>query len=109
MEYQSIIPIPNGYFLEKEHGFLSVIIPEKRTNYVLNPLLMNDIGATLPKNFGLAAVGTPVRISGGPFWYDYPRFTVVTNSLIAAIVTPTVKAGTFVASVWVKSINNNTS
>lgn len=106
--YQQIVSIPSGYYLEqKEIGFLSVIIPEKRTNYVLNPVLVSDIGSNVNilKNVGASSVSV-TRINGGPFWTDYPRFTVVTNSLIAAIVSPTNKKGTMVASVWAKTISN---
>jgi hypothetical protein len=107
--YKAIVAIPNGYFLEKETGFLSVVIPEKRTNYILNPLLVQDLGSNVNilKNFAIA-VATVTRINGGPFWTDYPRFTVTTNSSIGALTTISTKVGTYYASIWAKSIAPNT-
>jgi len=106
--YQAVVPIPNGYFLEKDEGFLTAIIPERRTNYVLNPLLENDITSitnTL-KNITLTSA-TFLRIAGGPFWLDYLRFTLNVNSVIANKLPGTNISGTVSASVWVKSLNNN--
>lgn len=106
--YTQIVPIQSGYYLEEEIGFLTVVMPEQRTNYVPNPVFELTPGSTvtMPTIFSFASGLS--RKDGGPFWRDYPRLTVTTGNFIGSNFNNTTLSGIFAASVWIKSVSKNT-
>lgn len=103
--YKQIVPLQSGYYLEDEVGFLSVIMPEQRTNYVPNPVLELSPGSasTMIRIFSFA-IGGITRIEGGPFWRDYPRYSVSSGNFLVTTLGSTTLSGVFAASVWAKAV-----
>lgn len=104
MNYKQVVPLQTGYFLEEEQGFLTVVMPEHRTNYIPNPLFELSPGSatTMPTFFAIVAGTT--RVNNSPYWRDNPRFTVNNGNLIISTFSPMTLNGIFTASIWAKSV-----
>lgn len=107
--YQSVVPIPTGYFLETDAGFLSVYIPEERTNLMRNPTLAKDYKTGQVK--GTKVITFTQRIKDGPFGLDYPRFTGNTIGnfalVLPIVVTNSTVKGPLTFSIWARSPGSN--
>ena len=107
-QLKKVLPVQSGYFLEDDgyDGFLSVIIPEKRDNYVGNPVLFDSTNAGSPTGFSAAGPVVVTKIAGGPFWLHYWSYAftavgqfVTTNSSYAPMT------GHMTVSMWLRSSN----
>lgn len=101
--YQKIKPVQTGYYLEDSayDGFLSIILPEKRDNFIVNPSMMDVLNNNSPYSYALSSV-TTLKVIGGPFWLNYWQFGVTDASVITAGTGQTV-SGDIAASVWIRS------
>ena len=52
-QLKKILPIQKGYYLEpeEEKGFLSVLVPEKRDNYIKNPTMFDTNNTNVPTGY----------------------------------------------------------
>lgn len=106
-QLKKILPVQTGYYLEpeEEKGFLSVLVPEKRDNYMPNPVLFDVTNAGTPTGYTEAVGVTKTKISGGPFWVHHWKydFSGPTQHLDANSIQFTVEGGYVTFSLWLKS------
>lgn len=115
---KKILPIQKGYYLEDEgyEGFLSVIVPVKSDNLVINPIMDDINNDNKPENWLIPDGGiNPIiydKIEGGPFWTHYYEYCWPTTGgpgigggTISALIDDSIK-GQYTASIWAKSTNS---
>lgn len=111
-QLQKILPIQSGYYLEEDEydGFLSVIIPQKADNLVINPIMQDTNGDNKPDNWNIPDGGiNPIiytKIAGGPFWTHYFQYCWPGGGTISAVVSDNIH-GKYTASIWAKSDDNS--
>lgn len=106
-QFKKILPVQGGYYLEpeEEKGFLSVLIPEKRDNYMPNPVLFDVTNSGQPTGYTTDVGVTVTKISGGPFWLHHWKyaFTSSIQGVYANSTTFTVEGGNLTVSMWLKA------
>lgn len=111
-QLKKILPVQAGYYLEpeEEKGFLSVLVPEKRDNYMPNPVLFDVTNTGTPTGFTTIGSPTITKISGGPFWIHHWKysFTGPTQYLDANSIQFTTEGGYVTFSLWLKTDNSET-
>ena len=111
-QLQKILPIQTGYYLEEDDydGFLSVILPQKSDNLVMNPIMHDSNGDDKPDNWLIPDGGVnPIvytKFEGGPFWTHYYQYCWPGSGTISALVADSIN-GEYTASVWAKSDDNS--
>ena len=108
-QLKKILPIQKGYYLEpeEEKGFLSVLVPEKRDNYIKNPTMFDTNNTNVPTGYTKHVSTTMTKISGGPFWLHHWKYEF--GSAIEGVYVNaenfTVEGGHLTVSMWLKADN----
>ena len=106
-QLKKILPIQKGYYLEpeEEKGFLSVLIPEKRDNYIKNPTMFDTNNTGVPTGYTKHVSTTMTKIPGGPFWLHHWKydFGSAVEGLYVNSETFTVEGGHLTLSMWLKT------
>lgn len=106
-QLKKILPIQKGYYLEpeEEKGFLSVLVPEKRDNYIKNPIMFDTDNINVPTGYTKHVSTTMTKISGGPFWLHHWKYEF--GSAIEGVYVNaenfTVEGGHLTVSMWLRS------
>jgi hypothetical protein len=106
-QLKKILPVQSGYYLEpeEEKGFLSVLIPEKRDNYIPNPTMFDTNNTGVPTGYTKHVFTTMTKITGGPFWLHHWKYEF-TSSIEGVYVNAesfTVEGGNLTVSMWLRS------
>lgn len=111
-QLKKILPVQTGYYLEpeEEKGFLSVLMPEKRDNYMPNPILFDVTNSGAPTGFTTTGSPTVTKTSGGPFWIHHWKYTFSgpTQHVDANSIQFSTEGGYVTFSLWLKTDNPET-
>lgn len=105
--YTPIVPIATGYYLEETQGIIEAIVPEKRTNYILNPAMSDQDNNNIPDGYTYVTPnGSTGKTASGPFWRHYYSIVAANdNDFFKTSADVAALTGTLTASVFVRSSN----
>jgi len=105
MILQKIVQPQTGYYLEEQDydGFLSVIIPEQRDNYVINPIMQDVDNTNVPTGYTMIGTVGVTKVAQGPYNAYFWRLNLSAVGAFVSLSVTDVLSGYVTASIWCKS------